>query len=160
MIIAVNKNVTGLIGLGDTLKDNAKEAVEKLKSLGLDVWMITGDNEVTAKAIASKAGIQNILSEVLPNEKAEKIKELQLKKNKVGAVGDGVNDAPMLAQADIGIAMRTGSDIAIESGSIVLMHNDIMDVYNSILLSRKTLRKIKQLVLVFLLFFMVMVAMF
>ena len=144
MIITVNKNITGLIGLGDTLKDNAKEAVEKLKSLGLDVWMITGDNEVTAKAIASKAGIQNILSEVLPNEKAEKIKELQLKKNKVGAVGDGVNDAPMLAQADIGIAMRTGSDIAIESGSIVLMHNDIMDVYNSILLSRKTLRKIKQ----------------
>ncbi len=144
MIVAVNKKIIGLIGLGDTLKDNSKKAVEKLKSLGLEVWMITGDHEVTAKAVAAKAGIQNVMFEVLPNEKAEKIKEIQLKRNKVGAVGDGVNDAPMLAQADIGIAMRTGSDIAIESGSIVLMHNDIFDVYNSILLSRKTLSKIKQ----------------
>ncbi len=144
MVVVVNNKIVGLVGLGDTLKENTKEAVEKLKSIGLEVWMITGDHEVTAKAIASKAGIENVLSEILPNEKADKIKELQLKKNKVGAVGDGVNDAPMLAQADIGIAMRTGSDIAIESGSIVLMHNDIMDVYNSILLSRKTLRKIKQ----------------
>ena len=118
--------------------------IEKLKHLGLEIWMITGDHEVSAKTIASKAGIENVLFEILPNEKSDQIKALQANGKIVGAIGDGVNDAPMLAQADVGIAMRTGSDIAIESGHIVLMHNDIMDVYNSIRLSKKTLTKIKQ----------------
>jgi len=144
MIVAINKKIIGLIGLGDQLKENSKEAIEKLKHLGLEIWMITGDHEVSAKTIASKAGIENVLFEILPNEKSDQIKALQANGKIVGAIGDGVNDAPMLAQADVGIAMRTGSDIAIESGHIVLMHNDIMDVYNSIRLSKKTLTKIKQ----------------
>lgn len=144
MIVTVNKKIIGLIGLGDELKENSKKAIEKLKHLDLEIWMITGDHEVSAKAIASKAGIENVLFEILPNEKSDQIKALQANGKIVGAIGDGVNDAPMLAQADVGIAMRTGSDVAIESGTIVLMHNDIMDVYNSIKLGRKTLSKIKQ----------------
>ena len=109
-----------------------------------EIYMITGDNERTGKAIGKQLGINNILANVLPHEKEDKIRELQSKGKIVGAVGDGVNDAPMLARADLGIAIGSGTDVALETGSIVLVKNDLRDVVNSIKLSKYTLRKIKQ----------------
>lgn len=143
ILLAENKKPVGIIAVSDTIKETSKKAVEELKNLGLEVYMITGDNKVTAKAIAEKAGIKNVLSEVMPDEKVKYIVELQ-KKGKVAMVGDGINDAPALAKADIGIAMGSGTDVAIESGNIVLMKNDLLDIPKAIKLSRETIKKIKQ----------------
>lgn len=143
MILADSKNVLGLIAAADAIKETSKEAVQRLQRLKIEVYMITGDNERTAKAIASQAGITNIFAEVLPQDKANYVKKLQ-EKGKVAMVGDGINDAPALAQADIGIAMGSGTDVAMETGNIVLMQNHLTDVPKAIKLSRLTISKIKQ----------------
>ncbi len=144
MILAVNKRVAGIISLADTLKENSKEAVETFYKLGKDVIMITGDNERTARAISDLVGIKKVLASVLPENKALEVKKLQSMHKKVIFVGDGINDAPALAQADVGIAIGSGTDVALETGSIVLMKNDLRDVAVAIKLSEKTLKKIKQ----------------
>jgi len=118
--------------------------VAELGKMGKEVWMISGDNERTAKAIAQQLGIDNVMAEVLPQDKAKKVKELQEKGKIVAAVGDGINDAPMLAQADVGIAVGAGTDIAKETGGIVLIKNDLRDVVTAIDLSRRTVSKMKQ----------------
>ena len=144
MFVAVNKKIIGIIAVADTLKENSKEAVQELEKLGKEIYMITGDNERTGKAIASQLGIKMVLANVLPHEKSAKVKELQAKGKIVATVGDGINDAPMLAQADLGIAIGSGTDVALETGSIVLVKNDLRDVVKSIKLSKFTLKKIKQ----------------
>ena len=143
MILASDKPL-GVIAVADTLKETAAESIKLIKNLGLEVWMITGDNERTAKAIGEKVGIENIMAKVLPQEKSEKIKELQAEGKKVAMVGDGINDAPALTEADVGIAIGTGTDIAIESSDITLISGDPIGIYEAIKLSRQTLRNIKQ----------------
>lgn len=144
MILAINKKVSGLIGVADTLKENSKEAIEELHNLNKKIIMITGDNERTAKAIAKQLGIDDVLAEVLPEDKANEVKKLQKSGKNVAMVGDGINDAPAITQANIGIAIGSGTDIAIESGDIILMKNDLRDVVKAIKLSRNSIRKIKQ----------------
>ena len=144
MILAVEGKIAGLVAVADTIKESSPDAVKALKELGIEVIMLTGDNEKTAKAVAQKVGITNVIANVLPGEKAEIIKQLQSKGKVVGMVGDGINDAPALAQAHIGIASGSGSDIAKETGGIVLIKDDIMDVARAIKLSRITMKKIKQ----------------
>ncbi len=144
MIIALEKKVIGLVGVADTLKENSSDAVKRLKEMGKEVVMISGDNERTAKAIAASVGIEKVLADVLPDEKANEIKKLQASGKKVAMCGDGINDAPALAQADIGIAVGSGTDVAIETGDVVLIKNDLRDVVTAIDLSRFTLGKIKQ----------------
>ena len=144
VIVAFNDKVVGLIGIADTLKAHSFQAVKELKRMGLEVIMITGDNVRTANAIAKKVKIEKTFAEVLPQEKSEKVKELQKAGRFVGMVGDGINDAPALAQADIGIAIGSGTDVAIETGDIVLIKEDLRDVVTAIKLSKKTLSKIKQ----------------
>ncbi|MFH0714126.1 MAG: heavy metal translocating P-type ATPase [Candidatus Micrarchaeota archaeon] len=144
MILKVNGKLLAIIGVADTIRESSVEAVQELAKLGIETWMITGDNECTAKAIAKQAGIPNVFSEVLPEDKATYVKQLQEKGYKVVMVGDGINDAPALAQADIGIAMGSGTDVAMETGSVVLMRSDPMDVPRAIKLGRATISKIKQ----------------
>ncbi|MEK6959203.1 MAG: heavy metal translocating P-type ATPase [archaeon] len=145
MLLSDKKSVLGYIAAADAIKDTSKEAVTALQKMGIEVYMITGDNERTAKAIASQAGITNIFAEVLPQDKANYVKKLQDGgKFKVAMVGDGINDAPALAQADIGIAMGSGTDVAMETGNIVLMKNDLMDIIKAFKLSKATIAKIKQ----------------
>ncbi len=144
IFVVMNKKILGLLALADTLKPFSKEAVSELKKLRLEVIMITGDNEKTAKAMADQLGIDKFYAKVLPQDKAKVIKELQSGGKVVGMVGDGINDAPALAQADIGIAIGSGTDVAIETGNIVLIKEDLRDVVTSIDLSRKTINKIKQ----------------
>ncbi len=134
----------GLLAIADALKESSPEAVEELKRMGKRVIMLTGDNETTAKAVASQAKIDEIIANVLPGDKANHIKKLQKEGHKVAMVGDGINDAPAMAQADIGIAIGSGTDVALETGGIVLVKNDIMDVARSIKLSKYTIKKIKQ----------------
>ena len=144
MLIAVNGQIAGLIAVADTLKKNSAEAVAKLKEMGLEVIMISGDNQRTANAIASQIGVSRVFAEVLPSEKASEIKRLQAENKVVAMVGDGINDAPALAQANIGIAVGSGTDVAMETGDIVLIKNDLRDVIIAIQLSRATMRKIRQ----------------
>ena len=144
MILTVEGKIAGLVAVADTIKESSPDAVKALKELGIEVIMLTGDNEKTAKAVAQKVGITNVIANVLPGEKAEIIKKLQSEGKVVGMVGDGINDAPALAQAHIGIAIGSGSDIAKETGGIVLLKDDIMDVARAIKLSRITMKKIKQ----------------
>jgi P-type Cu+ transporter len=143
MMLSVNGKLAGLIAVADTLKDSAKAGVEALQKKGIEVVMITGDNQRTAQAIASKVGITRVLAEVLPHQKEAEIKRLQAEGKVVAMVGDGINDAPALAAADVGIAMGSGTDVAIESANIVLMNKDIQSVASAIELSRKTMRTVK-----------------
>jgi len=144
MLIASDHKLSGLIAVADTIKETSIEAIKNLHQLGVKTIMITGDNKKTAQAIAQKVGIDEVLAEVLPEDKAKKIKELQTTGLKVAMAGDGINDAPALAQADLGIAMGGGTDIAIETGGVVLVKNDLRDVAKSIKLSKQTMAKIKQ----------------
>src|SRR3989344_828458 len=143
MVLADAKSVVGLIAVADELKEDSAEAVAILKDMGLVPYMIKGDNTRTAQAIAKRVGIEKFFAEVLPEEKVKYVKDLQ-KKGKVAMVGDGINDAPALAQADIGIAMGSGTDVAMETGNIVLMKNSLLDVPRAIKLSKMTMAKVKQ----------------
>jgi len=144
MILAVDKTIVGLISLADTLKDNSREAIIKLKKMNKKIAMISGDNIRVARAIADELSIDQILAEVLPEDKAEEVKKLQTQGEVVAMVGDGINDAPALAQADLGIALGSGTDVAMETGEIVLIKDDLRDVVSAINLSAYTLKKIKQ----------------
>jgi len=146
VLVSVGGELVGVLGVADALKPDAKEAVSALRKMGLKVMMITGDNERTAKAIARQAGIspEDVLANVLPEEKERKVKELQKKGEFVAMVGDGINDAPALAQADVGIAIGSGTDVALETGDIVLIKDDLRDVVTAIDHSRYTVNKIKQ----------------
>jgi Cu+-exporting ATPase len=144
MLLAINGEIVGVVAAMDTPKDSAAEAVRQLKNMRLEVAMLTGDNERTAKAIAQQLGIDNVIANVLPGEKVDVIKKLQSEGKVVAMVGDGVNDAPALAQAHIGIAIGSGTDIAKETGGIVLIKDDLRDVSRGIVLSKATMRKIKQ----------------
>jgi Cu+-exporting ATPase len=144
MIVAVDGKLSGFIAVADTLKENAPDVIRGLKDEGVEVIMLTGDNERTAKAIGLKVGIEKIISNVLPGDKAKVIKKLQAQGKVAAMVGDGINDSPALAQADIGIAIGSGSDVAKETGGIILVRDDLRDVIKGIRLSRATMRKIKQ----------------
>ncbi len=144
MFLASGQTVVGIIGVADTLKATSREAVALLKSMGIRTIMLTGDNERTARAIGRQLGIDEVVAEVMPEDKIRKIEELKAQGHITGMVGDGINDAPALASAHVGIAIGSGTDVAMESADIVLMHDDIMDVPTAIDLSRKTIRNIKQ----------------
>lgn len=142
--VSIDKKLKGLITISDKIKKNAKEIIEEFKRKGKKIIMITGDSKKTAENVAKKIGIDEVIAEVLPQDKAKKVKELKKKGEKVAFVGDGINDAPALAEADVGIAIGSGTDIAIETGDIILVRNDLKDLVRAINLSEKTFSKIKQ----------------
>ena len=144
MILSIDNNIAGLIAVADTLKEHSAEAIRQLDLMGIQVVMLTGDNERTARTIAKKLGIERVLSQVLPDQKERIIREIQREGRHVAMVGDGVNDAPALAAADVGIAIGSGTDVAVETGGIVLIRDDPRDVVTAIRLSKRTLQKIRQ----------------
>jgi len=144
VFMLIDGKPTALIAMADTLKPFALEAITELKKMGKEVIMITGDNLKTGEAIAREVGIERVLAEVLPEDKVKEVKKLQEEGKKVGMVGDGINDSPALAQADLGIAIGSGTDVAIETGDVVLVKDDLRDVVTAIQLSKRTIRKIWQ----------------
>ncbi|NQF85955.1 heavy metal translocating P-type ATPase [Streptococcus suis] len=144
VFLASQQEVLAVIAIADKIKETSRQAVQALQTIGLEVVMLTGDNEKTAKAIAKEVGIEQVISQVLPDDKANQVKFLQEQGKTVAMVGDGINDAPALAQAHVGLAIGSGTDIAIESADIVLMHSDILDVVKAVKLSQATMRTIKQ----------------
>ena len=144
MFVGELGKVIGIVAVADTLKETSPEAIQKMKDLGVEVYMLTGDNKLTADYIGKKVGVDHVIAEVLPNDKASVVEKLQKEGKCVMMVGDGINDAPALVQADVGVAIGSGSDIALDSSDIVLMKSDLRDVYKAIKLSKKTIRNIKQ----------------
>jgi len=144
VLVAIDNKLAGIIGIADTIKENAKEAIDALKSMGIEVVMLTGDNQRTANAVASKLGIDRVIAQVLPQEKEQVISKLKGEGKVVAMVGDGINDAPALARADLGIALGSGTDVAKETGGIILIKDDIRDVVIALDLGKKTVSKIKQ----------------
>ena len=144
MFVGYEEKVIGIVSVADTLKETSSDAIDKIKALGIEVYMLTGDNKLTADYIGNKVKVDHVISEVLPNDKATVVANLQTEGKCVMMVGDGINDAPALVQADVGVAIGSGSDIAIDSGDIVLMKSDLDDVYKAIKLSKATIRNIKQ----------------
>ena len=144
MLVSINGVLSGIIAVADQIKESSKKAIEELKNMGLEIYMITGDNERTAKAIANEIGIKNVLAEVLPENKAEVVEKIKKAGKHVGMVGDGINDAPALAAADVGFAIGTGTDVAMEAADITLMRGDLLGVVTAIRLSHRTMRTIKQ----------------
>ena len=144
MLVSVDKKMAGLVAVSDAPREYASEAIEQLHQMGIETVMISGDNRRTADAVARQVGIKKVMAEVLPEGKAKSVLELQERGNSVAMVGDGINDAPALAQADIGIALGSGTDVAMESGDIVLVKDDLRDVVEAVKLSRYTIRKVRQ----------------
>jgi Cu+-exporting ATPase len=144
MLLAIDGKVAGIVAVSDPIKKDSIRAISELKGLGIRIIMVTGDNEVTAKAIAKTAGISEIRAQVLPEDKAEVVRQLQGQGEIVGMVGDGINDAPALAQANVGLAIGTGTDVAIESADVVIMQGSLLKVPEAIELSKVTLQNIKQ----------------
>ena len=142
--VTIDGALAGAIEIADTIKPEAAEAVRRLRAMGIEVWMITGDRAATAEAVAREAGIDRVLSEVLPAGKVAEIRKLQAAGRRVAMVGDGVNDAPALAQADLGIAMGSGTDVAMEAGGVTLMRDNLNGVAEALELSRRTMRIIRQ----------------
>jgi Cu+-exporting ATPase len=142
--MSIDGKLEAIIAVADTVKESSKEAIKDLQRMGIEVYMITGDNQRTANAIAKQVGINNVLAEVLPENKAQEVEKIKKSGKIVGMVGDGINDAPALATADVGLAIGTGADVAIEAADITLMRGDLRSIPTAIRLSKKTIAKIKQ----------------